>query len=230
MFSHWRVTAVRAPPYYATRQPHMSDYLRNGDDIYRQSFAIIRAEAHLDLLPVDLAQVAVRLIHTCGMTDIVQDLAASPDAVHAGRAALCAGAPILCDARMVAAGITRSRLPADNAVLCTLQHPDVPGIAARFGQTRSAAALDLWRPHLAGAVVAIGNAPTALFRLLELLDEGAPKPALIVGVPVGFVGAAEAKAALAANSRGVPFLTLHGRRGGSAIAAAAVNALAREEE
>ena len=208
----------------------MSDYLRNGDAIYRQSFAIIRAEARLDLLPADLAHVAVRLIHTCGMTDIVQDLAASPDAVHAGRAALRTGAPILCDARMVAAGITRSRLPADNAVLCTLQHPDVPAMAARLGQTRSAAALDLWRPHLAGAVVAIGNAPTALFRLLELLDEGAPKPALIVGVPVGFVGAAEAKAALAANSRGVPFLTLHGRRGGSAMAAAAVNALAREEE
>ena len=208
----------------------MSDYLRNGDEIYRQSFAIIRAEARLDLLPTDLAHVAVRLIHTCGMTDIVQDLAASSDAVHAGRAALRTGAPVLCDAHMVAAGITRSRLPADNAVLCTLQHPDVPAMAARLGQTRSAAALDLWRPHLAGAVVAIGNAPTALFRLLELLDEGAPKPALIVGVPVGFVGAAEAKAALAANSRGVPFLTLHGRRGGSAIAAAAVNALAREEE
>jgi precorrin isomerase len=208
----------------------MSDYLRNGDAIYRQSFAIIRAEARLDLLPADLAHVAVRLIHTCGMTDIVQDLAASPDAVHAGRTALRTGAPILCDAQMVAAGITRSRLPADNAVLCTLQHPDVPALAARLGQTRSAAAVDLWPPHLAGAVVAIGNAPTALFRLLELLDEGAPHPALIVGVPVGFVGAAEAKAALAANSRGVPFLTLHGRRGGSAMAAAAVNALAREED
>ena len=208
----------------------MSDYLRNGDDIYRQSFAIIRAEARLDLLPATLAHVAVRLIHACGMTDIVQDLAASPDAVHAGRTALRTGAPILCDARMVAEGITRSRLPADNAVLCTLQHPDVPALAARLGQTRSAAALDLWRPQLAGAVVAIGNAPTALFRLLELLDAGAPKPALIIGVPVGFVGAAESKAALAANSRGAPFLTLHGRRGGSAIAAAAVNALAREEE
>jgi precorrin isomerase len=208
----------------------MIDYLRNGDEIYRQSFAIIRAEARLDLLPADLAHVAVRLIHACGMTDIVHDLAASPDAVQAGRTALRAGAPVLCDTRMVAEGITRSRLPANNAVLCTLQHADVPVIAARLGNTRSAAALELWRPHLAGAVVAIGNAPTALFRLLELFDEGACKPALIIGVPVGFVGAAEAKVALAANSRGVPFLTLHGRRGGSAIAAAAVNALARQEE
>jgi precorrin isomerase len=195
----------------------MIDYIRNGDEIYRRSFATIRAEAHLGSLPADLAHVAVRLIHACGMTDIVQDLAASPDAVRAGRAALEAGAPILCDARMVAEGITRRRLPADNAVLCTLHHPDVPALAARLGNTRSAAALELWRPHLAGAVVAIGNAPTALFRLLELLDEG-------------FVGAAESKVALATHSRGVPFLTLHGRRGGSAIAAAAVNALAREEE
>jgi precorrin isomerase len=215
---------------HPNRHTRMTDYLRNGDEIYRKSFAIIRAEARLDLLPADLAHVAVRLIHACGMTDIVHDLAASPDAIQAGRMALRAGAAILCDARMVAEGVTRSRLPADNTVLCTLQHPDVPALAARLGNTRSAAALDLWRPYLAGAVVAIGNAPTALFRLLELLDEGAPKPALIVGVPVGFVGAAEAKVALATNSRGVPFLTLHGRRGGSAIAAAAVNALAREEE
>jgi precorrin isomerase len=208
----------------------MIDYIRNGDEIYRRSFATIRAEARLDILPADLAHVAVRLIHACGMTDIVHDLEASPDAVGAGRTALAAGAPILCDARMVAEGITRRRLPADNAVLCTLQHPDVPALATRLGNTRSAAALELWRPHLAGAVVAIGNAPTALFRLLELLDEGAPKPAVILGLPVGFVGAAESKVALATHSRGVPFLTLHGRRGGSAIAAAAVNALAREEE
>jgi precorrin isomerase len=208
----------------------MFDYIRNGNDIYRQSFARIRAEAPLDLLPADVAHVAVRLIHACGMTDIVYDLEASPDAVNAGRTALQAGAPILCDARMVAEGITRSRLPADNVVLCTLQHPDVPALAARLGTTRSAAALELWRPHLAGAVVAIGNAPTALFRLLELLTEHVPPPALILGFPVGFVGAAESKAALVAHSHGVPFLTLHGRRGGSAIAAAAVNALAREEE
>jgi precorrin-8X/cobalt-precorrin-8 methylmutase len=207
----------------------MMNYLHNGDDIYRQSFSIIRAEAPLDRLPTDLVHVAVRLIHACGMTDIVHDLAASPDAVHAGRAALHAGAPILCDTHMVAEGVIRNRLPAENPVLCTLNDPDVPALAARLGNTRSAAAVDLWRPSLAGAVAAIGNAPTALFRLLELLDAGAPKPALILGLPVGFVGAAEAKAALAANSRGVPFLTLHGRRGGSAMAAAAVNALARQE-
>lgn len=208
----------------------MIDYIRNGDEIYRRSFATIRAEAPLHILPADLAHVAVRLIHACGMTDIVHDLEASPDAVGAGRTALQAGAPILCDAHMVAEGVTRRRLPADNVVLCTLQHPDVPALATRLGNTRAAAALELWRPHLAGAVVAIGNAPTALFRLLELLDEGAPKPAVILGLPVGFVGAAESKVALATHSRGVPFLTLHGRRGGSAIAAAAVNALAREEE
>lgn len=206
------------------------DYVRNGDDIYQKSFAIIRAEADLDALPHDLAQVAVRLIHACGMTDIVSELAASPDAVQVGRAALAAGAPILCDAQMVANGIIRHRLPAQNQVLCTLNAPEVPAIAQRIQNTRSAAALELWQPHLAGAVVAIGNAPTALFHLLELLDAGAPKPALILGFPVGFVGAAESKAELAANSRGVPFMTLQGRRGGSAIAAAAVNALAQEHE
>jgi precorrin-8X/cobalt-precorrin-8 methylmutase len=206
------------------------DYLRNGDDIYRKSFAIIRAEANLDGLPADLAQIAVRLIHACGMTDIAFDVAASPNAVAAGRAALIAGAPLLCDAQMVANGITRQRLPSNNEIICTLNHPEVPAIAQRIGNTRSAAALELWLPQLAGAVVTIGNAPTALFHLLELLDQGAPKPALILGFPVGFVGAAEAKAELAANSRGVPFITLHGRRGGSAIAAAAVNALAKESE
>lgn len=206
------------------------DYVRNGDDIYQKSFAIIRAEADLDALPHDLAQVAVRLIHACGMTDIVSELAVSPDAVQVGRAALAAGAPILCDAQMVANGIIRHRLPAQNQVLCTLNAPEVPAIAQRIQNTRSAAALELWQPHLAGAVVAIGNAPTALFHLLELLDAGAPKPALILGFPVGFVGAAESKAELAANSRGVPFMTLQGRRGGSAIAAAAVNALAQESE
>ncbi|HEY9647795.1 MAG TPA: precorrin-8X methylmutase, partial [Chroococcidiopsis sp.] len=170
------------------------------------------------------------LIHACGMTDIVSDLAAAPAAVAVGRAALAAGAPIFCDAQMVANGIIRPRLPAHNAVICTLNDGEVPAIAQRIGNTRSAAALELWRSRLGGAVVAIGNAPTALFHLLELLDEGAPKPALILGFPVGFVGAAESKAELAANSRGVPFITLHGRRGGSAIAAAAVNALAKESE
>lgn len=208
----------------------MIDYIRNGDDIYRKSFAIIRAEANLDSLPADLAHVAVRLIHACGMTDIVQDLAASLGAVKAGREALALGAPIFCDSQMVANGITRKRLPANNDILCTLNHPDVPAIAQQIDNTRSAAALDLWQPQMAGAIVAIGNAPTALFRLLELLDEGAPKPALILGFPVGFVGAAESKAELVADSRGVPFITLQGRRGGSAIAVAAVNALAKENE
>jgi precorrin-8X/cobalt-precorrin-8 methylmutase len=164
------------------------------------------------------------------MTDIVQDLAASPDAVKVGRTALRNGATILCDSQMVANGITRHRLPANNEIICTLNHPEVPELARRIDNTRSAAAIELWRKHLKGAVVAIGNAPTALFRLLELLDEGVAKPALILGFPVGFVGAAESKAELAANSRGVPFITLHGRRGGSALAAAAVNALAKESE
>ena len=208
----------------------MIDYLRNGDDIYRNSFAIIRAEADLDPLPADLAHVAVRLIHACGMTDLANDLEASPDAVQAGRKALSIGAPILCDAQMVANGVTRRRLPENNQVICTLNDPTVPELARSIDNTRSAAALNLWKPMMSGAVIAIGNAPTALFRLLELLDEGAPKPALILGFPVGFVGAAESKMELAANSRGVPFITLHGRRGGSAIAAAAVNALAKQEE
>jgi precorrin isomerase len=208
----------------------MIDYLRNGDDIYRKSFAIIRAEAALDRLPPDLAFVAVRLIHACGMTDIVADLVAAPEAVLAGRRALAVGAPIFCDAQMVADGITRQRLPANNEVICTLNQEPVPEIAQQIENTRSAAAVELWRSRMAGSVVAIGNAPTALFHLLELLDQGAPKPALILGFPVGFVGAAESKAELAANSRGVPFITLQGRRGGSAIAAAAVNALAKESE
>jgi precorrin isomerase len=206
------------------------DYIRDGAEIYRQSFATIRAEAKLDSLPADFNSVAVRLIHACGMVDIVSDLDYSIDAVRVGRRALAAGAPILCDARMVADGVTRKRLPADNRVICTLPDERVVALAAQLENTRSAAALELWLPHLAGAVVAIGNAPTALFRLLEMLDEGAPKPALILGFPVGFVGAVESKAALAADSRGIPFLTIHGRRGGSAMAAAAVNALAMEQE
>ena len=206
------------------------DYIRDGAEIYRQSFATIRAEAQLDCLPADFDKVAVRLIHACGMIDIVTDLDYSIDAVRVGRRALADGAPILCDARMVADGVTRKRLPADNQVICSLADPQVLDLAIKLENTRSAAALELWRPHLAGAVVAIGNAPTALFRLLEMLDEGAPKPALILGFPVGFVGAMESKAALAADSRGVSFLTIHGRRGGSAMAAAAVNALAMEQE
>lgn len=206
------------------------DYIRDGAEIYRQSFAMIRAEADLDCLPADFDKVAVRLIHACGTIDIVADLDYSLDAVRVGRKALGAGAPILCDARMVADGVTLKRLPANNRVICTLPDPRVPELAAQLKNTRSAAALELWRPHLAGAVVAIGNAPTALFRLLEMLDAGGPKPALILGFPVGFVGAVESKAALAADSRGIPFLTIHGRRGGSAMAAAAVNALAMEQE
>lgn len=208
----------------------MTNYIHNPQEIYRNSFAIIRSEANLDALPPDVAKVAVRMIHACGMTDIVDDLAYSENAIASGIAALLSGAPILCDARMVAEGITRSRLPANNQVICTLNHPDVPAIAEKIQNTRSAAALELWRGQLEGSVVAIGNAPTALFKLLEMLDEGVPKPAAIFGLPVGFVGAVESKVALAANSMGVPFLTLHGRRGGSAIAAAAINAIASEVE
>jgi precorrin-8X/cobalt-precorrin-8 methylmutase len=208
----------------------MMDYIRDGNAIYEKSFATIRAEANLAILPTDLETVAVRLIHACGMTDIVSDLAYSADAVALGRKALAQGAPILCDAQMVANGVTRARLPARNEVICTLNNPDVVAIAQSLQNTRSAAALELWREHLEGAVVAIGNAPTALFRLLEMLEEGAPKPALILGFPVGFVGAIESKAALAEVRHGVPFITLHGRRGGSAMAAAAVNALAQEKE
>ncbi len=208
----------------------MIDYVRDGQEIYRRSFATIRAEANLDAIPADLEKLAVRVAHASGMVDVIADLLFSPRAGTAGREALASGASILCDARMVAEGITRSRLPAGNAVICTLGDTSVPGLAKRIGNTRSAAALELWRPHLAGAVVAIGNAPTALFRLLEMLDEGAPKPALILGFPVGFIGAAESKAALAENSRGVPFVVLTGRRGGSAMAAAAVNALGSETE
>ncbi|MBC1192439.1 MULTISPECIES: precorrin-8X methylmutase [Microcystis] len=206
------------------------EYIKNGEEIYRKSFAIIRAETNWKNLPDDLAHVAVRLIHSCGMTDITEDLEASPDAVKIGRNALAGGAAILCDSQMVANGITKARLPKNNPIICTLNHPEVTELARQINNTRSAAALELWRPHLAGAVVAIGNAPTALFHLLELLDQNVDKPALILGFPVGFVGAAESKIELATNSRGAPFITLHGRRGGSAIAAAAVNALAKENE
>lgn len=208
----------------------MLDYIRDGQAIYRASFATIRAEANLAAIPVDLEKLAVRVIHACGMTDVIDDLVFSPGAGTAGRAALSRGAPILCDARMVAEGITRARLPANNRVICTLNDPSVPECARALGNTRSAAALELWRPDLEGSVVVIGNAPTALFHLLDMLDAGAPKPALILGFPVGFIGAAESKALLAADSRGVPFVALRGRRGGSAMAAAAVNALATETE
>jgi precorrin-8X/cobalt-precorrin-8 methylmutase len=208
----------------------MLDYLRDGQEIYRQSFATIRAEADLSTIPADLNKLAVRVIHACGMVDVVDALRFSAGAGAAGREALKNGAPILCDARMVAEGITRSRLPAHNEVICTLGDPTVATRAREIGNTRSAAALELWRPHLAGSVVVMGNAPTALFYLLEMLDAGAPRPALIIGFPVGFIGAAESKAQLAADSRGVPYVIVEGRRGGSAMAAAAVNALASEDE
>lgn len=208
----------------------MIDYIRDGQEIYRQSFATIRAEADLSAIPPDLEKLAVRLIHACGMVDVVQDLRFSPGAGAAGRAALAAGAPILCDARMVAEGITRARLPANNPVICTLHGEGVPELARELGNTRSAAALEHWREHLQGSVVVIGNAPTALFYLLEMIDAGAPKPALILGMPVGFIGAAESKDLLTADSRGVPYVIVRGRRGGSAMAAAAVNALATEVE
>lgn len=208
----------------------MIDYIRDGQEIYRNSFAIIRAEADLSGIPADLEKLAVRVIHACGMVDVVEDLRFSPGAGRAGREALQRGAAILCDARMVAEGVTRARLPADNPVICTLHDEQVPALAKAMGNTRSAAALERWRGHLAGSVVVIGNAPTALFHLLDMLDAGAPKPALIIGMPVGFVGAAESKDMLAADSRGVPFVIVQGRRGGSAMAAAAVNALATEIE
>jgi precorrin-8X/cobalt-precorrin-8 methylmutase len=208
----------------------MLEYIRDGQEIYRHSFSIIRAEADLTDIPADLEKLAVRVIHACGMVDVVQDLRFSPGAGSAGRTALAKGAPILCDARMVAEGITRARLPANNPVICTLNNEGVVDLARELGNTRSAVALEHWREHLEGAVVVIGNAPTALFYLLEMIDAGAPKPALILGFPVGFVGAAESKDLLAADSRGVPYVIVRGRRGGSAMAAAAVNALATEVE
>ena len=208
----------------------MFDYIRDGNEIYRKSFEMIRLESDLEKFPEDVSKVAVRMIHACGMTDIVKDLEYSSTVVQSGKKAIIAGAPILCDSYMVAEGVTKKRLPKNNKVLCTLNDPEVPQLAKRLRNTRSAAALEFWRFHIEGAIVVIGNAPTALFRLLEMLDEGVPRPAVILGFPVGFVGAVESKVALAADSRNVPFLTLHGRRGGSAIAAAAVNALASEEE
>jgi precorrin-8X/cobalt-precorrin-8 methylmutase len=202
-------------------------YLRNGTAIYERSFAIIRVEADLSRFTAEEADVAVRMIHACGAVDVARDIVFGPNVVTASRAALATGAPIFCDAEMVAHGITRARLPASNDVVCTLRDARVATIAEKLGNTRSAAAIDLWTDRLAGAIVAIGNAPTALFRLLDLIDAGAPKPAAILGIPVGFVGAAESKEALAANSHGIPFLIVRGRMGGSAMTAAAVNALAR---
>jgi precorrin-8X/cobalt-precorrin-8 methylmutase len=202
-------------------------YLRDGTAIYERSFAIIRAEADMSGFSADEADIVVRMIHACGAVEAAQHIVFGRELVAAARSALAAGAPIFCDSEMLAHGITRARLPARNDVICTLNDPRVPDLATKLATTRSAAALELWRERLAGAVVAIGNAPTALFRLLELLDAGVAKPAAILGIPVGFVGAAESKDALAADPRGIPFLIVRGRIGGSAMTAAAVNALAR---
>ncbi len=206
------------------------DYIRDGQEIYRQSFSIIRAETDLQSVPPDMERAVVRVVHACGMVDIVDDLRYSPDVGGAATNALRSGAPILTDSHMVANGITRKRLPAENQVICTLRDPAVADLASTLHTTRSAAALDLWLDDLEGAVVAIGNAPTVLFRLLELVAQGAPRPAAILGFPVGFVGAAESKDALTHNQMGIPYFTVMGRRGGSAMAAAAVNAWASEEE
>ena len=208
----------------------MIAYLQDGAEIYRRSFATIRAEADLAGLDPVLERVVVRMIHACGMVDLRDDVAASKGFSAAGRGALERGAPILCDTEMVAAGVTRARLPGGNDVVCSLGEPGVPALARELGTTRSAAALDLWGDRLAGALVVVGNAPTALFRLLELVDRGAPSPAAVIGVPVGFIGAEESKLEIAGNSLGLDYLVVHGRRGGSAIGAAAVNALARHEE
>ncbi|AAZ54355.1 precorrin-8X methylmutase [Thermobifida fusca] len=210
--------------------PRRYTYETDSATIYAHSFATIRAEADLSGLPTDAEKIAVRMIHACGQTDLARDLVIHPNLVPAARDALRGGAPILTDARMVASGVTRSRLPADNEVLCLLNDPRVPQLATAWGTTRSAAAVSLWTDRLAGAVIAIGNAPTALFHLLELIDSGAPRPAAIIGVPVGFIGAAESKEALMSHPAGIPYLVVRGRRGGSALAASAVNALAQEEE
>ncbi|HZH23075.1 MAG TPA: precorrin-8X methylmutase [Geodermatophilus sp.] len=204
------------------------EYEKDGAEIYRRSFATIRAETDLGGLPGDVARVAVRMVHACGQVDLVEDIAYSPDVVARAREALDAGAPVLCDAEMVASGVTRRRLPKDNDVVCTLNDPRTPALAADLGTTRTAAALELWRDRLDGAVVAIGNAPTALFHLLEMVAAGAPRPAAVVGIPVGFIGAVESKDALAASD--LEHLVVRGRRGGSAITAAAVNAIASDVE
>ena len=207
------------------------DYLRDPKEIYRQSFSTIRREADLSNFTEDIANIAVRLIHACGMTDIVNDIIYSPDAASSAREALKQGAPVLCDARMVAEGIISSRLPANNEVICWNKHPECAPLANKMGTTLSAAAVEFWRPQLAGAIVVVGNAPTTLFRLLEVLSEGVEPPAVIFGFPVGFVGAAESKELLVNQCReSIPFMTLSGRRGGSAIAAAAVNAVAKHTE
>ena len=205
------------------------EYVREGAEIYRRSFAMIRAEADLARFAGAEERLVVRMIHACGMTDLPGDVEMSPGFADLAAKALRAGAPILCDSRMVANGITRARLPASNDVICTLDDPRVPALARELNNTRSAAAMELWRERLSGSIVVFGNAPTALFRLLEMMSEGAPRPAAVIGIPVGFVGAVESKQALA-RQRDLPFVVVHGRRGGSAMAAAAVNALASADE
>ena len=218
----------------AVRPPRRYEYIDDGPAIYVDSFATIRREADLSRIPADAEKLAVRMIHGTGQTDLAADLQVHPGLVGAARSALEAGAPILCDAHMVASGVTRARLPYANDVVCTLSDQRVRELATEMGTTRSAAALSLWGERLGGAVVAIGNAPTALFHLLEMLLDGAPRPAAIVGCPVGFIGAAESKVALAAFARDhgidIPFVTVHGRRGGSAMTASALNALAQDAE
>ncbi|MCX8502422.1 MAG: precorrin-8X methylmutase [Beijerinckiaceae bacterium] len=205
------------------------DYIRDGAAIYDKSFAMIRGESDLARFTPEEEKVAVRVIHSCGIVEAAADILFAPDAAKRGREALLAGAPILCDAKMVANGITKARLPAHNEIICTLDDPRVPELAKQLGTTRTAAAMELWRPYLAGSVIAIGNAPTALYRLLEMLDEGAPLPACVVGMPVGFVGAAESKDALMEDNR-VPWIIVKGRKGGSAMTVGAVNALASDKE
>ncbi|MGN8116488.1 precorrin-8X methylmutase [Labrys sp. 22185] len=205
------------------------DYIRDGAEIYRRSFAMIRAESDLSRFSALEAPVVVRIIHACGMVEVAADVEMSGDLVASARAALRAGAPLLCDSKMVANGVTRARLPADNDVICTLDDPRTPELARQIGNTRTAAAMELWRDRLGGAVVAIGNAPTALFHLMDMIDRGAPRPAAILGIPVGFVGAAESKDELKAWGK-IPWLIVRGRKGGSAMTAAAINALASEIE
>ncbi|MCW2759584.1 MAG: cobH [Nocardioidaceae bacterium] len=221
------MTALRAPS-------RRYEYVDDGPAIYVESFATIRREAALAGIPAEAEKMAVRMIHGTGQVDLVHDLVVHPDVVPAGRAALAAGAPILCDARMVAVGVTAGRLPHGNEVICYLNDERVPGLAKEWSTTRTAAAVSLWEPHLEGAVVAIGNAPTALFHLLEMLIDGAPRPAAIIGCPVGFIGAAESKNALASfaadHGIDVPFVTVRGRRGGSAMTSSALNAIAQDEE
>jgi len=208
----------------------VNPYQKDGAEIYRQSFAAIRAQSDLSRFSPAESQVAVRMIHACGMVDLARDIEFSPGAVRNARAALLAGSPILCDVQMVASGVTRRRLPADNEVLCMLSDPRVADLAREIGNTRTAAAVELWGERVDRAVVAIGNAPTALFHLLELLRDNDIRPAVIIGVPVGFVGAAESKQALADNDLGLDYIVVHGRRGGSAITCGALNAIACEDE